>query len=287
MQVTINRVQPVPLETVETQRQITEQRLLNRLSRGDRAAFWQLWEQHRPYLRDRCLQWMNGDRTEAEEALSQATLKAWDKLPAYTSKITNLRSWLTRLTYNLCVDIHRKRHRGSGRMESLENLALAAENTECNDCRAVASTGSSPESAVLQDELRMYVRRAIAQLPPRLRDAFILHYYRELSHREIAKRLDISRNNADKRLQQAREILRIQLQGYLSGCDGDLDSSQSNCIDKSPIWEAPDVSKAATSPEKALAVTTAVQSINYQVTASCLETLPPVWYNSPSLLGWR
>ena len=172
-------------------------------------------------------------------------------------------------------------------MESLENLVVAAENTGCNGCLAVASTGSSPESAVLQDELRMYVHRAIAQLPPKLRDAFILHYYRELSHREIAKTLGISKDNTYKRLQQAREILRIQLQGYLSGSDSNIDSPPSNCIDKSPIWEAPDVSKAATSLEKALAVATAVKSINYQVTASCLETLPPVWYNSPSLLAWK
>ena len=38
-------------------------------------------------------------------------------------KITNLRAWLTRLTHNLCIDIHRERRRKAMQMEDIEEIA--------------------------------------------------------------------------------------------------------------------------------------------------------------------
>lgn len=49
---------------------------------------------------------MNGNRTEAEDALSRAKLKAWEKMQKLAQKIVNLKAWLTRLTHNFCIDIH-------------------------------------------------------------------------------------------------------------------------------------------------------------------------------------
>ncbi|MDZ8225792.1 MULTISPECIES: RNA polymerase sigma factor [unclassified Nostoc] len=82
-------------------------------------AFWQLWEQYQNYLARCCLKWM-GNPTDAEDALSQAMLKAWKKIRNCTVEIKNIKSWLTQLTHNLCMDIHRECHRGVRQVESLE-----------------------------------------------------------------------------------------------------------------------------------------------------------------------
>lgn len=67
------------------------------------ATFWQLWEQYRDYLYRCCIEWMGGNPTDAEDALSRAMLKAWEKVQNYAGEITNFKSWLTSLTHNLCV----------------------------------------------------------------------------------------------------------------------------------------------------------------------------------------
>ncbi|MEH2064046.1 MAG: RNA polymerase sigma factor [Nostoc sp.] len=106
------------------------------------AAFWQLWEQYRDELYRCCIKWIGGNPTDAEDALSRAMLKAWEKVQQYAGKITNFKAWLTTLTHNLCVDIHRERSRGANRVEDIEIYAsgeeqglVAFEDTpESDDC---------------------------------------------------------------------------------------------------------------------------------------------------------
>ena len=52
-----------------------EHQLLQRLASREINAFWQIFQQHRDYLFRSCLNWMNGNSTEAEEMLSQAMVK--------------------------------------------------------------------------------------------------------------------------------------------------------------------------------------------------------------------
>ncbi len=48
-----------------------------------RSIFWQQWQQYRDYLYLCCVKWMGGNPTDAEDALSRAMLKAWEKLQKY------------------------------------------------------------------------------------------------------------------------------------------------------------------------------------------------------------
>ena len=157
-------------DKLKTRTESKEQFLLKSIAQGNRHAFWQLWLLYQDYLYRRCQMWMGGNHTDAEEALSQARLKAWEKLPKYAEKITNTKAWLTRMTHNLCVDLHRERQRRAKNTDSLEEIALTAPHI-------VASNSDSPESAILHHELKFYIRRAIDALPPRLRDPWILLYY--------------------------------------------------------------------------------------------------------------
>ncbi|MEH2110656.1 RNA polymerase sigma factor [Nostoc sp.] len=81
-------------------------------------SFWQQWQQYGDYLYCCCLKWIGGNLTDTEDALSQAMLKGWQKVQkyAYTGDIANFKAWRTRLTPNLCVDIHREGDRGANRV---------------------------------------------------------------------------------------------------------------------------------------------------------------------------
>ncbi|BAZ25895.1 ECF subfamily RNA polymerase sigma-24 factor [Kalymmatonema gypsitolerans NIES-4073] len=194
-------------------------------------GFWQQWQQNRDYLYRCCIKWMGGNPTDAEDALSRAMLKAWEKVQKYAGEIDNFKGWLSTLTHNLCVDIHRERSRGANRVEDIEVYASSEE-------QGLVSFEDTPESAMETGEKRIVIRRAIDNLPSRLRQTFILHFYQELSYPEIAQLQEISYQNVCKRISQARKILREELRGYFIGEDGtDKDSSVPPAATESAIEE--------------------------------------------------
>lgn len=281
MQVSTNEIGKISASRLQTPKKLEEKLLLESFSRGEMSAFWQLWQQHRDYLYSRCLGWMGNNYDDAEDALSLASLKAWHKLPEYAEKITNLRAWFTRLTHNLCVDIHRERYRK--RMTNMQEIAGG-------DDEAIITNIDSPESAILRNELKLYIHHAVSALSDRLRSVFILHYFYQYSYQDIAQRLKLSLDNVYKRIQQARDFLKRRLSRYLSGLDDSkLDSSHDSCqdvnylIEKSFFFDE----RITSGSKKAIATPSVNQTkISYQVSATCLETIPQSWYHSPSLLGW-
>jgi RNA polymerase sigma-70 factor (ECF subfamily) len=174
---------------------------------------------------------MGGNPTDAEDALSRAMLKAWEKVQKIGVEIDNFKSWLSTLTHNLCVDIQRERSRGANRVEDIELYASSVE-------QGLVSFEDTPESAMETGEKRIVIRRAIDNLPSRLRETFILHFYRELPYQEIAQQQEISYQNVCKRISQARKILREELRGYFIGEDGtDTDKSVPPTATESAIGE--------------------------------------------------
>ena len=176
--------------------------------------FWQQWEQYRDYLYRCCIKWMGGNSIDAEDALSRSMLKAWEKVQKFAGQISNFKGWLTRLTHNLCVDIYRERSREANRVENLEVYASGEQ-------QELVESEDTPERAVEMSEKRVVIRRGIDNLPLRLRETFILHFYQDLSYREIAQRQEISYQNVCKRISQARKILREELRGYFVGEETD------------------------------------------------------------------
>lgn len=244
-----------------------EEILLCQLRQGDCDAFWKLWHIHRDYLYARCRVWMGGNYFDAEEAISLAALKAWSKLPKYASSSTNLRGWLTRLTYNLCIDLHRQRQRQALSTDNIEDTQHSLQEI-CN------SSVSNPEAVLLQKELNIYLRYCIEKLPSRLRYPLILCYYHEMTCVEIGQKLSITQNNVSKRLQEARAVLKDYCQQYSAG------------LDKIPIDEVYCQELEQKNFQSPINIEPKVEEISYTVTISCLENLSPVWCNSPQIIDW-
>ncbi len=232
---------------------------------------------------------MNRNPPDAEDALSQAMIKAWKQWPKYSQSIINPQAWLSELIHNLCVDIHRQRQR-----VKIENI---------DDIEFIDSTKLIPyiecgESTLIRDELRVYLYHQIESLPCRLRYPFVLHYWQKKTYKEIAKQLSISQDSVRKRAKQARIILQKQLNKYFEGENNisvDLTRLQNvNYLTSNPkIEEKPHQNLEAVyanvlhSWETPITTKSKLEEINYKVTAICLETLPHHWYSSPSSLGWR
>ncbi|NER29476.1 MAG: sigma-70 family RNA polymerase sigma factor [Symploca sp. SIO1C4] len=179
------------------------------------SKFWQQWQEQKDKLYRCCLKLMNFNSTDAEDALSQAMLKAWEKVQKYAGKIDNLKAWLVQLTRNLCIDIIRQRSRGAAGVDSLEWVG-ATDNVD------TASAVDTPEKALEKEEKATVIKDAIASLPERLRNTFILHFYQQRSHTVIADELGITYDNVCKRISLARKELKERLRSYFQGSDGEV-----------------------------------------------------------------
>ncbi|NET59297.1 MAG: sigma-70 family RNA polymerase sigma factor [Symploca sp. SIO2E6] len=239
--------------------------------RGHHITFWKLWQEYWDYLYYRCLRWMNGNKPNADEAISRATLQAWNKWLDYSETITNPKAWLTQLTHNICMDMHREGNWCGQRVESLESI-------QGTDYEVVPGTTESLELALLEHEMLAYLRQVINTLSPTLREPLLLHYYHEKTTREIAHQLNLSEDSVWKRLERGRAILKEQLAQYLSGMGNSL-----QLLHWIPL--APESQDLPTLPVS-ITLENFVEPINYQVTATCLQTLPHAWYTSLTPLGW-
>lgn len=179
--------------------------LLRSFGDGDIDAFWRLWDLHHGHLYHLCLWQMGGVHDDAEEALSRAMLRAFEKLPGNSHQIQNFRAWLSKLTLNLCVDVHRERTRQIRRLKSIEDLWFGASEL-------LTAVANSPEEAFLSREIFGHLCDEVDDLPLPLREPFVLRFFQEMDYRDIATRLILSTENVRKRIQQARGILRERLQ---------------------------------------------------------------------------
>lgn len=248
-----------------------EQQLLQCLARGEINAFWKLFEQHRNYLFRCCVKWMNGNSIEAEDLLSRAIIKAWEKIKQNTVVIDNFKAWLTKLTYNLCIDLHRQHNRNTKKIESLDTVCSTQQEEW-------VSQESTPFLSATRRETAQFLRTAIENLPPRLREVFVLLADQELSYQEIAQHLNISYDNVRKRISQARKILREQLQEYEGG-EQSAPSRKSKKPQKSQLEKPVETEKIVSSGE--LEKEPIVVDDNSSDTGLSVEHNQPVSFEKP------
>ena len=70
---------------------------------------------------------------------------------------------------------------------------------------------NTPETAILQDEAKDILRKALLELPEQFRDPLILKYLQGYSYREIAQALDLPESTIETRLYRGRQMLQKKL----------------------------------------------------------------------------
>jgi RNA polymerase sigma-70 factor (ECF subfamily) len=128
---------------------------------------------------------VTGSRPAAEDAAQEALARAWERTER-GEHIESLKAWVTVVALNLV--------RSGFRRLRAERKARA---------RLAEPTGASPASA----EDLVDVRRALATLPRRQREATVLRYYLDLSVLEVAQALRVNEGTAKTTLHRARLAL--------------------------------------------------------------------------------
>ncbi len=134
------------------------------------------------------------DRQTAEEMTQDALMLIYRKLHKFRGDST-FPTWIFAVSLNLYRSSLRRK---SLQVESIDNLAEIA-------------GGRVPHLQLEQDEREELLRRAVAALPGRYRDAVIVYYFREMDLTDTAAILGVPEGTAKAWLHRGRKILRRKL----------------------------------------------------------------------------
>ncbi|MCG6118093.1 MAG: sigma-70 family RNA polymerase sigma factor [Aquimonas sp.] len=170
-----------------------EAALLRAASAGDGGACRRLVELHlRPV--HRLAQRMLDDPAEAEDVAQDLFLRLWQAGASWREGEARLSTWIHTVTLNLCRDRLRRRRP----QQPLDD----AQQDE---------RGAGPGQRAQLDERESALRRALAELPQRQREALLLFHYQGLSQVEAAQALGVSEDALESLLARARRGLKARL----------------------------------------------------------------------------
>jgi RNA polymerase sigma-70 factor (ECF subfamily) len=167
-----------------------------RTARGDEEAFRLLvarWENQLFAF----LYHMVGSVDEAEDLAQDVLLRVYAKADRYRPQ-GKFPSWLFRIAGNQARSWLRRR-----RIRRWMHFDLARHDRP--------DPGLPPDDDLARKQLREAVRRALARLPARQRQAVLLRRYHGLSYLEIAEALGTTRAAVESLLQRAAAALRRDL----------------------------------------------------------------------------
>jgi RNA polymerase sigma-70 factor (ECF subfamily) len=188
-------MEPVSIEGV------SDPELVERARRGEDAAFGTLVDRHRASVVRAALAAL-GSREDAEEVAQEAFVAAYRHLQDFRED-ASFKTWLLAIAWRKALS----RRRSVKTL--LRRFVQPPEDTEWQ----VPDGAQSQEQSLLDGELREHVRRQIAALAPKLRDALLLASTGDHSYTDIAGMLGIPVGTLKWRVSDARRQLKARLAG--------------------------------------------------------------------------
>ena len=152
------------------------------------------------------------DRAEAQDAVQDGYLKAFDAIEAFEGR-SSLSTWLTRIVVNEALARKRSANRRS-RLLHQQSIPVIEEYREKLMGGSIAQT---PEATLMRRQLGKLMELAIGRLPDTFRPVFVLREIEGLSVADTAEALQIPEETVKTRLFRARGLLQKELAPELRG----------------------------------------------------------------------
>ena len=140
------------------------------------------------------------DSRDREECLSEAAMRAWDRIAQFDPDRGSWKGWLTAITRNTALN--RARSPGSEAGELTEDIP---------------APGPTPEEALLRKERAEELKKLLDTLPCKDRALLYRKYYYMQSTDQIARELGTTPRAVEGRLYRLKKQLRARLGGDSHG----------------------------------------------------------------------
>lgn len=181
---------------------LSEKEIVSGCIRKDRDAQGELYARYASRLYTLCFRYLE-DAEEARDLMHDSMIKALDNIKSFRNDSEgSLYVWLRKITLNMVFDTLRQNNRF--REISLELISD-------DDLQNVEDTDDEPAQEIPESVFK----QVISTLTPVRRAVFNMYYIDGLSHKEIAKALDITERGSTSILAKARASVRKAITDYL------------------------------------------------------------------------
>ena len=146
----------------------------------------------------------------------------WDKLYVYSFNIVKRQDFCEDIVQEIFIELWLKRNERmidnmaaylikAAKFKSLNVIRNSSLSKMHLDLLNIDTPTNDTEQSVLINELTTSIDKAIASLPPKCREVFLLSRIEQLSNKEIAERLEISVQTVKNQISKALTILRDHL----------------------------------------------------------------------------
>jgi RNA polymerase sigma-70 factor (ECF subfamily) len=200
-----------PVRAEEAVGEMTDHRLLEATKTGDDAAFAELVRRYRNQITNYVYR-MTNDYDLAVDLAQETFMRVYAAAERYQTSYA-FSTYIYRIATNLAISELRRRKRR--RLVSLSSFFGEREQPSDSCELDMPDKGPLQDVAVVEDERRAAVARAIATLPEKYRAPLVLRDVEERSYDEIACILNMNEGTVKSRINRARGFLRDKLQAYL------------------------------------------------------------------------
>jgi RNA polymerase sigma-70 factor (ECF subfamily) len=178
--------------------------LIKRAKNGDVEAYEDLVRAYYKTVFNIALR-MFSNNEDASDITQEVFIKIYKSIGTFEGK-SSLKTWIYRITTNLCLDEFRSR-------KNMKVVSFDEQIEQSNDRYNIEFKTESitPESNLLKKEVKEALNIAITELPKDLRIALILRDVQNLSYEEISSFLKCPQGTVKSRISRARQLLRKKL----------------------------------------------------------------------------
>jgi len=191
-----------PVNNVQTS--TDDERLLERVSQRDRAAFAELYDRYAGVLYSTVLRVLNHP-DEAADVLQEVFVQIWDKAPTYDPALGKPFSWALTLARHKAIDRLRALRR---RYNFIEEITQEMSGT------SLGESGERLDEVFSHEQVRL-IRRAVASLPLEQRQAIEMAFLGGLTQHEVAAALNQPLGTIKARIRRGMLKLRDSLKELL------------------------------------------------------------------------
>lgn len=173
-----------------------EQALLLQIGQGNRIAFRQLYDQTSPQLFAIALRLMK-KQDMAEEVLQEVFLTLWHVSDQYNTERGSVRTWLSTITRNRCIDRIRR--------QPAEQVLLLNEETMIPD---IASDHDDPLAHAMQADHQALLSLCMQGLDDQQRQCVSLAFFDGMTHQQVANHLTVPLGSAKTWIRRGLDFLK-------------------------------------------------------------------------------
>lgn len=142
---------------------------------------------------------------DAEDIAQEAFINALKSMESFRGD-SDVKTWLYRITVNLCNNALRKK--------KMVSFFRYGDKEDTEEFYNIADEDDTPYQSVERSEFREQFHKALNALPPKQRETFVLRYFEEMPYEEISKMLGTSTGALKANFFHAMKKISAELKKY-------------------------------------------------------------------------